>query len=328
MKILFKFLIGSIILLVGGCLFSRNNTSTFVSREEPALGTFVSITVEKSSNSEKILDGAFSLIRQLEKRFSVYIPDSELSQLNIQKKIKASDDLKYVIEKSIYISRLTGGAFDITVLPLIKIYREAEKRGMAPSDNEIRDIMQYTGYEKIKIKGNMIEIPDKTELDTGGIAKGYIVDRTAEFLKRQGMIGGLVNAGGDIYCFGENPEGRKWRIGIRDPFHKGRIIKTLYVSNCGVATSGDYERYLYIKGKKYGHIINPLTGRTVQDFPVSVTVIAPDATTADGLATAFFVLGAEKGLALADKLKDVGLFVIDGTGKSYESKNFSKFTLP
>ena len=328
MKILFKFLIGSIILLVGGCLFSRNNTSTFVSREEPALGTFVSITVEKSSNSEKILDGAFSLIRQLEKKFSVYIPDSELSQLNIKKKIEASDDLKYVIEKSIYISKITGGAFDITVLPLIKLYRVAEKRGMAPSDKEIRDIMQYTGYGKIKIKGNMIEIPDKTELDAGGIAKGYIVDRTAEFLKRQGMIGGLVNAGGDIYCFGENPEGRKWRIGIRDPFHKGRIIKTLYVSNCGVATSGDYERYLYIKGKKYGHIINPLTGRTVQDFPVSVTVIAPDATTADGLATAFFVLGAEKGLALADKLKDVGLFVIDGTGKSYESKNFSKFTLP
>jgi len=325
MKI-FKFIIGSIILLGVGCFFPRSHS--FTSREEPAIGTFVSITVEKSSNSEKILDGAFSLIRQLEKRFSVYIPDSELSQLNIKKKIKASDDLKYVIEKSIYISRLTGGAFDITVLPLIKLYRAAEKRGMPPSDKEIRNILQYTGYEKIKIKGNMIEIPSKTELDTGGIAKGYIVDRTAEFLKRQGMINGLVNAGGDLYCFGKNPEGRKWRIGIRDPFHKERIIKTLYVSDCGVATSGDYERYLYIKGKKYGHIINPLTGKTVQDFPVSVTVIAPDATTADGLATGFFVLGVEKGLALADGLKNIELFVIDGTGKSYESKNFSKFTLP
>ncbi|MCM8762703.1 MAG: FAD:protein FMN transferase, partial [Candidatus Omnitrophica bacterium] len=225
-------------------------------------------------------------------------------------------------------SKITGGVFDITVLPLINLYREAEKKRVPPSDEDIRKILQYTGYEKIKIKDNIIQIPEKAEIDTGGIAKGYIVDNTTKFLKKNGVQNGLVNAGGDIYCFGRNPEGGKWKIGIRDPFNKEKTIKTIYISDCGVATSGDYERYLYIKGKKYGHIINPLTGKTVQDFPVSVTVIAPDTTTADAFATAFFVMGVEKSINLVNKLEEVSLFIIDGNGKLYESENFSKFTLP
>ncbi|MCM8829476.1 MAG: FAD:protein FMN transferase [Candidatus Omnitrophica bacterium] len=315
-------------ILLAGCFTSGKPSISYMSREEPALGTFISITIEKSPNCEKILEGAFSFIRELEKRFSVYIPDSEISRLNSEKKIDASKDLVYLIRKSIEISKITGGAFDITVLPLINLYREAEKKGMPPSDEEIRKILKYTGYEKIKIKDNIIQIPEKTEIDTGGIAKGYIVDSTAEFLKKNGIKNGLVNAGGDIYCFGKNPQGEKWKIGIRGPFNKEKTIRTLYLSNCGIATSGDYERYLKIKGKKYGHIINPLTGKTVQNFPVSVTVIAPDTTTADAFATAFFVLGVEKSINLVNKIEGIALFIIDGDGKFYESENFSKFTRP
>ncbi|HOL22041.1 MAG TPA: FAD:protein FMN transferase [bacterium] len=315
-------------ILLTGCFASGKSSIPYVSREEPAMGTFVSITMEKSPNYEKILDGAFSIIKKLEKKFSVYIPDSEISRLNREKKIEASSDIIHVIKKSIEVSKITGGAFDITILPLINLYRESEKTGAPPSEEKIRMILQCIGYEKIRVKDNIIQIPKKTEIDTGGIAKGYMVDSTANFLKKNGINSGLVNAGGDIYCFGKNPEGGKWKIGIRDPFHKEKTVKTLYLNNCGVATSGDYERYLYIKGKKYGHIINPLTGKTVQDFPVAVTVIAPDATTADAFATAFFVLGIEKSINLVNKLEGISVFIINGDGKFYESRNFSKFTIP
>ncbi|MCX8082270.1 MAG: FAD:protein FMN transferase [bacterium] len=311
-----------------GCINHKSISVPYISREEPALGTFISITTEKTPNCEIILDNAFSLIKDIEKKFSRFISDSEISRLNRNKKIDASEDLIYVIKKSIEISRITGGAFDITVLPLIKLYKESEKKGIPPSAEEIKHILKYIGYKKIKIKDKYILIPEGTELDTGGIAKGYIVDKVALFLKQQGLKNGLINAGGDIYCFGKNPDGEKWKIGIRDPFNKEKTLKILYLSNCGIATSGDYERYLSIKGKKYGHIINPLTGKTVQNFPVSVTVIAKDTTTADGFATAFFVLGVEKSIRLANNLEGVDTFIIDGNGRYYESKNFSKFTLP
>lgn len=319
-RYIFTFLI-----LLAGCF--KANSNGYISREEFGLGTFITITIEKSPYSETILNHAFDLIKKLEKKFSVFIPENEVSKLNKEKKIKASRELKDVVEKSIYISRKTGGAFDITVLPLIKLYREAEKKGIPPSQKEIEDVLKYTGYQKIKVKGNTIQIPDKTEIDTGGISKGYIVDRVVKYLKGQGIHSGLVNAGGDIYCFGKNPEGGKWRIGVRDPFNKNRILKTIYISEAGIATSGDYERYVYIKGKKYGHIINPLTGKTVQDFPVSVTVIAPDTTTADGFATAFFVLGVGKSLKIAEEM-NLGVFIVDGNGKIYESTKFSQFTIP
>lgn len=315
------------ILAIAGCSI-RNHSCTYISREEPALGTFVNVTINKIPHSESILDNAFLLIKSLEKKFSIYIEDSEVSQLNRNKKIKVSDEMKHVIEKSIHISQLTTGAFDITVLPLIKLYREAEKKGVPPSDEEIRKVLQYIGYEKIKIKNNIIQIPDKAEIDTGGIAKGYIVDRTAELLQKNGITDGLVNAGGDIYCFGKNPEGRKWKVAIRDPFNKDRVLQTVHLSGYGIATSGDYERYLTIRSKKYGHIVNPLTGKTVQNFPVSVTVIAPDTITADGLATAFYVMGVKESLKIAENMDNIAIFIVDGDGKTYKSKNFSYFTTP
>lgn len=299
---------------------------SYVSREEPALGTFVSITIEKTQDCEAILNGAFKKIRELETIFSVHNPESELSRLNSLKKTGVSGQLLYLIQKSLHISEITGGAFDITVLPLIHLYKQAEKEGVPPSESQIKEALAYVGWTKIEINGTTVRIPG--ELDMGGIAKGYIVDKTAEFLREKGVKNGLVNAGGDIYCFGKSPGGGKWRIGIQDPFQKNSIIETLNISGFAAATSGDYERYLSIKGKKYGHIINPATGKTVQDFPAGITVIAPDTATADGLATAFFVFGVAKSIEISDRMDNVDVFIIDGNGKTYQSRNFALFTLP
>lgn len=304
----------------------KREKSFYVSREEPALGTFVKITIEDTAGSETILDGAFKKIRELEMVFNVYNPDSEISSLNRLKKMEVSDTLLYLIRKSLHISKITDGAFDITVLPLVNLYKNSGKVNIPPSKKQIEETLKDIGWEKIQINGKTVTIP--CILDMGGIAKGYIVDETAEFLRSKGVKNGLVNAGGDIYCFGRSPGGGKWRIGIQDPFKKNTIMKTLILSDIAVATSGDYERYISIKGRKYGHIVNPTTGRTVQDFPAGVTVIALDTATADGLATAFSVLGAAKSLEVSDRINDIEVMIVDSNRKVYQSKDFSYLTAP
>ncbi len=300
--------------------------SAYVTREEPAMGTFVTITIESRGDCRTIFNGAFDKIRELEGIFSVHDPSSELSRLNALKEMEVSDRLSYLISRSLEISKITGGAFDITVLPLMNLYKSAEASGVQPSEERIRKELKHVGWEKIAIHGNTVKIP--SGLDMGGIAKGYIVDETAEFLKKQGIKNGLVNAGGNICCFGRAPGGKKWRIGIRDPFRKNGIVQTVMLSNVAVATSGDYERYFMIKGRKYGHIINPATGRTVQNFPAGVTVIAPDASTADGFSTAFYVLGIDQSIKISDSMESIAVLMIDGNGKIYRSRNFSHFAAP
>lgn len=292
------------------------------------MGTFIGIKIEADENGAAILDDAFAAIRKMEKAFSVFEKGSEISRLNRLKKMQVSDETLRLIKKSNHISLITKGAFDITCKPLTDLYREAEKRNSPPSGKEIKAVLQRTGWQKIIIKGNCVELPAGGEIDPGGIAKGYIVDRTADFLKAKGVKNAVVNAGGDIYAFGKNEQGKKWRIGIRDPFDKDSLRGVVEVSGFALATSGDYERHFTIKKKKYGHIINPATGISVQNSPAGVTVSAPDCATADALATAFFVLGATKSIRIADTLEGVEVFIIGGDKKIHKSKKFSTISFP
>lgn len=147
------------------------------------------------------------------------------------------------------------------------------------------------------------------KLDLGGIAKGYAVDKAIEVLKEKGVKNVLVNAGGDMYCLGEGPQG-KWKVGIQHPRKTREIVEVIEISNRGVATSGDYRRYYTILGKRFGHIINPSTGLPVEDIPTSVTIIASDAITADALATGVFVLGPAKGMELINVLPQIEAMII------------------
>ncbi len=293
-----------------------------------ALGTYVEIKIEKTPQSQKIIEEAFLKIRELERKMSIFNPESEISLINKNKKGRISSETKEVILKAIKISKLTDGAFDITCKPLLDLYRKAPERNFPPSEMEIKRTLKYIGWKKLRIDGNILKLKRGMEIDLGGIAKGFIVDKIAEFLKKNGIKNGLINAGGDIYCFGLNPEGEYWKIGIRDPKNREKIIEVIKVSEKGIATSGDYERYIKIKGEKFSHIVNPRTGKTVQNFPVSVTVIASDCTTADGLATGCFVLGVRKGLELLNKLRNTEGFIVDGNMRIYRTKYFSDFTHP
>ena len=293
-----------------------------ISQTEIHMDTYVKITIKKISNSKIILKEAFKKIEKLENELSIFKPDSEISLLNKKGGLNISKNIQGILHKSLKISQSTDGAFDITCKPLMDLYKKAEKRDFPPTLLEIKETLKLVSWEKIKIEGNFITLEKGMELDPGGIAKGFIVDETVKFLKSKGVRNGLINAGGDVYCFGLNPKGKKWRIGIRNPKEKNKIIKIIEVSEKGIVTSGDYERYMKIKGKKYSHIVNPKTGETVQNFPVSVTIIADDCTTADGLATGCFVLGAKKGTELINKIQGIEGFIIDGDMKIHKSKNF------
>ncbi|MCM8784686.1 MAG: FAD:protein FMN transferase [Candidatus Omnitrophica bacterium] len=313
-KIFIFFLIKSIL-----CFPQKEN---FINRTEFLLDTIFNIQIERVENSDTLLNQAFELVKKLEDKLSIFKEDSEVSKLNKYKRYKVSNEVLEVIKKSIYISKITDGAFDITCKKIIDLYKHKSKQNILPTEKEINKVLKETGWKKIKIKENEIFLSDLVEIDLGGIAKGFIVDKVADFLKSKGVKNGIINAGGDIYCWGTNQRNKKWRIGIENPFEAGKIIRSFETTEKGIATSGNYKRYIDIKEKKIGHIINPKTGLPIESSVVSVTVIAPDCMTADGLATGIFVLGIENGLNLVNNLKDIECLIIEKNKKIYKSKNF------
>jgi thiamine biosynthesis lipoprotein len=214
---------------------------------------------------------------------------------------------------------MTDGAFDITVGPLVALFRKAKESKTPPSEEQINQAKTKVGFEKLKLdsKNRTVQFTEKGMLlDLGGIAKGYAIDKSIEAAHRCGAIGAMVDIGGDVRCFGLPPKDRDhWLIGLQDPnsaiegMEGGGLRLVLKVTNEAVATSGDYQQFVIIEGKRYGHIMNRKTGTSAEGLS-SVTIITDNATDADALATAVSVMGAEKGLALIEKLPNTEAILI------------------
>jgi len=295
-------------------------------RSQMIMGTMVEITVIPPD--EQAIEAAFEEMKKVDALMSTYKENSEVSILNREGENHLSAETLQVIREAINFSEITGGAFDITCRPLINLWKKAKKEKVIPSPQEIKEALSLVGYEKIKIlpEGDVVRFKQKgMQIDLGGIAKGYAVDRAIETLRKNGIRRALVNAGGDLYALGNGPGGEKWKVGIQDPREEDKLLGIIKVKDVGVATSGDYQRYFTIEGKRLSHIVNPKTGQTVQDVPMSVTVIAPHATTTDALATGVFVLGPQKGMELIESLPQVeGMIVSEGM-KRITSKGWAHF---
>ena len=206
-------------------------------------------------------------------------------------------------------SEKTGGAFDVTVGPLVDFFRSAEKKAIAPGQQEIEDVKSKIGFVKLRLDEQNRTVKFDVEgmrLDLGGIAKGYGIDRAVEAMRKSGAIGGMIDVGGDVRCFGKAPKGRdNWLIGLQDPgrvkdgLDMGETLLDLKLTDSAIATSGDYRRFFVIEGKKYSHIIDT-TNDSANDELTSVTIICKKAIDADALATAVSVMGIKKGLALIE----------------------------
>jgi len=293
------------------------------------MGTFAHIiaVAEDSGTAKNCVRAALEEIRKVDELMSDYKSDSEVSRVNREageRAVKVSEATYEVLQRSVEFSEMSGGAFDITVGPLVALFRKAKESKVAPGEEQIALARSKVGFEKLKlnIENKTVQFSDKGMLlDLGGIAKGYAIDKAIEAAQRCGAIGAMVDIGGDVRCFGLPPEGKDhWLIGLQDPnsaiegIEGGGLLLVLKITNAAVATSGDYQQFVLIEGKQYSHILDRRTG-TSAEGPSSVTIIADNATNSDALATALSVMGVQKGLALIEKLPDTEAILITSPPK-------------
>ena len=295
------------------------------------MGTEINIIVV--GNNRAIIRSAaqagFRELSRIEDIMSAYKPDSELCSLNKTGEREASKELLYVINKARYISELSNGTFDITCKPLIDLWHNARKTNKVQDAQNILDVLSVIGYRDVSIKNNNVKFNKAgIKIDLGALAKGYAVDMAINLIKDYDIKGALVDAGGDIRAIGKREDGKLWEIGIKHPREGNRIIGLINLENSAVATSGDYERFFMLNGKRYSHIIDPRTGCPVDNQIVSVSVLSPDCLTCDSLATAVTVLGEERGIELIEKLKGIETLIItqkDGNFNLIKSSGMMQF---
>ena len=277
------------------------------------MGTVVSIQIRglQESRARDAASAAFGAMERIEKIMTTYNEESQVSALNrgaSDGPIEVDPMLFRLLEKSVEMTRLTNGAFDVTIKPVLDVWKKRSDSKALPTEEEIQAARQLVGSQLIKFHdGNRVSFAKKgVKVDLGGIAKGLAADVAAEELKKGGARAGLVDAGGDISLFA--PKDEPWKIGIQNPFSEDLLLpQVLIVSEGAVATSGNYRRGYEIAGKWYSHIVDPRTGWPVESLP-SVTVLARDATTADALATAVSVLGEEEAVQVLEALRAKGGF--------------------
>lgn len=285
------------------------------------LGTIVEITITDQDKSRqqinKAIAKAFSEIKRIEDLVSRFKSGSDIGRINSfghENPVKVTPETIKLIEQSVEFSRLTDGAFDITVYPLIEVWgiEDNGKQQIPPTSqlNQAKDLVGYQNIKVIKEEQSVFLTKPGMSLDLGGIAKGYAVDKAIETLRGAGIKNALVNAGGDIYALGGKNTNEKWQVALQHPRRKDSSLTVLRLEDQACATSGDYQRYIEIKGERFSHIINPQSGYPCQDVPASVTVLAKDCLTADALATSVFVLGPEKGIELINRLEDTEAIVV------------------
>ena len=228
-----------------------------------------------------------------------------------------------LIQRTLKISQLSGGAFDITFASGDKIYQfDKQAHASLPDSATVRRSVQRIGWQKVRLDPatHSVFLPEKgMRINLAGILQGYGVRRAAEIMKKTGIAGGLINGSGDVYCWGQQPDGSGWRIAIGDPARPRTVSSWLTVSDLAVVTAGNYEQYFTVGGRYYGHIINPHTGYPATGLR-SVTIICPDVELADALDDAVFVLGPVEGLALINRLKDINCTLITDDGRTLVSK--------
>ncbi len=287
------------------------------------MGTTCQLTAiaspQKIESIERGLDGAEAALRQVEVHMSRHLDASQIGALNAAPAgeiVELSPDTLQLIRRSRELTEKTAGAFDPTCLPIIKAWASAGKEGRVPSEAELALAKKLSGWEHFEfVDGGIRKKTDGAGIDFGGIAKGFGIDQAAEAMISAGIDRGLVNVGGDVRCFGRRKDGGDWMVAVENPFG-GEYIAVLGLRDEAVCTSGNYERFMDIDGKRYSHIVDPRTGFAAEMTP-SVTVIAPNATLADAWATALSVLGTD-GLKLIDPDSGIEAMIVVGDPEAYE----------
>lgn len=322
MKKIYKNTFLVLVLLSGLILSGCKRTPAPITKSGFYFNTVISVTLYDSSK-EQLLEDCFALADQYEGYFSNTIADSDISKINASggKPVHVHKETLELLQKGISYGELSNGKFDITIGKLSDLWDFSTKTllnitdsSMIPTDTQIADALSSVDYRSIQIDGNEVTLsnPD-ARIDLGGIAKGYIADKMKEYLTENGVHEGLINLGGNILVLGAKKDGSAYTIGIQKPFSQdGSAIASVKVSDETVVSSGIYERYFEVSGKRYHHILDTATGYPYDNGLLGVTIITKNSVDGDGLSTTCFSLGLTDGLALIEQLDDAeAIFITD-----------------
>lgn len=317
---------------------TTNSTTTSstqpVSQEIFAMDTYMTVTAY-GDNAQKGVTDAVAEIQRLDNLLSIGKEDSEISKLNKSGSAALSDDTAVMVAKALDLYKSTGGAFDITVLPLMELWGFTTQEYYVPTEDEIQSTLQRVGADKLTWDESTqtLTLGDKQEIDLGGIAKGFTSSRIMEIFKQDGVTCGMVSLGGNVHLLGTKQDGSAWRVGIQDPNNTDDMLGVLEANDCAVITSGAYERNFEKDGVTYHHIIDPATGKPSNSGLTSVTIVSKDGTLADGLSTSLFVMGKDKAIAYwkqhADEFdtilvdKDRNVYITEGIAGNFSPDSVS-----
>ncbi|MCL1639788.1 FAD:protein FMN transferase [Elizabethkingia sp. HX WHF] len=292
------------------------------SRLVTLMGSRFQITlVDKDSiSAERNIDQAIAEITRIENLISEWRPETQISQVNQNagiKPVKVDKEVFDLTKKGLYFSKLTDGAFDISIVAMDKIWKFDDSMNELPSEQAIKESVRNVGYQNIILDSTNSTIFLKNpgmKIGFGSIGKGYAADKTRDLMKSMGVKAGIIDASGDISTWGTQPDGKPWAIGINNPFNDHKMAAILYFKENAVTTSGSYEKYAEIHGKRYSHIMNPKTGYPSTGL-TSVTITGPNATMANGFSTSVMVLGEKDGLKLLKPFPEYHYLLITDKGK-------------
>lgn len=294
----------------------KHSDTQYILNEGKIFGTYYHIKY-KNPNGKNLKATIEQKLQEFNASLSTFEPNSIISRINQNDPSVNTDTYFEDMYRMAYqVSEKTGGAFDITVAPLVNAWGFGYGKLEHTTLPNVDTILPYIGYKKISLTNHkLLKESPKTLLDASAIAKGQGVDVIAQLLDNNGCINYMVEIGGEVRCKGVNPNREKWHIGIDapqdDPTNENRTLETIVaISNVGMATSGNYRQYYYKNGKKYAHTINPHTGMPVQHHLLSATVIAPTCMEADAFATAFMVLGTEQSIAVCKSIPQLDCYLI------------------
>jgi FAD:protein FMN transferase len=303
--------------------FSMPAHAEWVGDVRAMMGTEVRVLLwdDDPDEGKQLVEQVFEETARIDRLMSTYIEDSRISDINrraADEPVVAGDELFTLIRRSLDISVLTLGAFDITYDSVGQFYDwHTHQR---PSDETVAAERKFIDYHLVQLDqaaGTVRFLQKGVRINLGGIAKGYVVERGVDILRAKGIEHAIVTAGGDSRLLGDR-RGQPWMVGIRDPRKEGKVAISLPLQDEAISTSGDYERFFIENGVRYHHIIQPKTGMPATGVH-SATVIGPDAVLTDALSTSVFVMGVDKGLTLISTLPDYESIVIDADGKIYYS---------
>lgn len=284
---------------------------------------------ENKAKADSVAQLVFKRIDELNSRLSNYLPDSEINSLSNKPfmKVPVSNDLFYILKQSVNFSKKTKGAFDVTLGPLIELWRKARDNKQLPGIQEIRTAMVKTGSGNLQLPSkNVVELTKVgMQLDVGGIGKGFAADEAIKILKNNGVNAALVDMGGDITVSDAPPDKDYWILGFSYYDKNGKeVFQKIKLKNRAVATSGDLYQYVVIDNMRYSHIIDPRSGRALSNN-IQVTTIAPNGTMADAYASALSVLGVEEGKRVVSKTDGLEVFVVEDIPDGYRQWNSPGF---